>query len=303
MPPGFRQAASQPASQPATMASPCVARTARCLSASARRPLARQTTAAASPASSSSSPRANSSSSSSTTTTARGSRAYYHSHEHPPSPPFGPVDRDILAAAYRHVPEHGFSLRAIGLGARDAGYPDISASVLPDGGQFSLIRYHLVAQRESLAARSRDLLSDEAPLSAAGVGEKVAALTWERLMGNKDVIHRWQEALAVMAQPSYLPKSLAELAALSDDIWFLAGDKAVDPSWYTKRAALSMVYSSSELFMTNDRSPNFLETRQFLHRRLSEVQSVGSTVGSVGQWVGFTLSAGVNVLRSKGVPI
>ncbi|KAL7803800.1 ubiquinone biosynthesis protein COQ9 [Trichoderma aethiopicum] len=274
------------------MASPCVARTARCLSASARRPIARRTAASASPA-----PRANK-----TVDSTSSSRAYYHSHDHPPSPSFGPVDRDILAAAYKHVPEHGFSLRAIGLGARDAGYPDISASVLPDG-QFSLIRYHLVAQRERLADRSRELLSDEAPLSAAGVGEKVAALTWERLMGNKDVIHRWQEALAVMAQPSYLPKSLAELAALSDDIWFLAGDKAVDPSWYTKRAALSMVYSSSELFMTNDRSPNFLETRQFLHRRLGEVQSVGSTVGSVGQWVGFTLNAGVNVLRSKGVPI
>ncbi|KAK1251401.1 hypothetical protein MKX07_006880 [Trichoderma sp. CBMAI-0711] len=276
------------------MASPCVARTARCLSASARRQTASSTSA------SSSSLRATNNNSNSSSSS---SKRAYHSHEHPPSPPFGPVDRDILAAAYKHVPEHGFSLRAIGLGARDAGYPDISASVLPDG-QFSLIRYHLVAQRERLADRSREvLLKDEAPLSAAGVGEKVAALTWERLMGNKDVIHRWQEALAVMAQPSYLPKSLAELAALSDDIWFLAGDKAVDPSWYTKRAALSMVYSSSELFMTNDRSPNFLETRQFLHRRLGEVQSVGSTLGSVGQWVGFTLNAGVNVLRSKGVPI
>lgn len=106
-----------------------------------------------------------------------------------------------------------------------------------------------------------------------------------------------------MAQPSHLPKSLAELAALSDDIWFLAGDKAVDPSWYTKRAALSMVYSSSELFMTNDRSPSFAETKSFLHRRLGEVRSVGGTLGSVGRWAGFTLNAGVNVLRSKGVPI
>ncbi|KAL6870236.1 ubiquinone biosynthesis protein COQ9 [Trichoderma novae-zelandiae] len=263
--------------------SPCVARTARCLAASARRPVARQT---APPASSL---RANTS-------------RTYHSYDHPPPPPFGAVERDILAAAYKHVPEHGFSLRAIGLGARDAGYPDISAGVLPDG-QFSLIRYHLVTQRERLADRSRELLEGASSPSLAGVDERVAALTWERLVGNKDIIHRWQEALAVMAQPSYLPKSLAELAALSDDIWFLAGDKAVDPSWYTKRAALSMVYSSSELFMTNDRSPSFLETRQFLHRRLGEVQSAGGTIGSVGQWVGFTFNAGVNVLRSKGVPI
>ncbi|KAM6478929.1 ubiquinone biosynthesis protein COQ9 [Trichoderma sp. SZMC 28011] len=265
------------------MASPCISRAARCLASTARGPIARKTATA--PASS--------------PTSSLCRRQHYHSYDHPSTPPFGPVDREILAAAYKHVPEHGFSLRAIGLGARDAGYPDISSGILPDG-QFSLIHYHLVAQRERLADRSRELLEDD---SLTSVGDKVAALTWERLVGNRDIIHRWQEALAIMAQPSYLPKSLAELAALSDDIWFLAGDKAVDPSWYTKRAALSMVYSSSELFMTNDRSPSFLETRQFLHRRLGEVQSVGGTVGAVGQWVGFTLNAGVNVLRSKGVPI
>ncbi|KAL7932400.1 ubiquinone biosynthesis protein COQ9 [Trichoderma chlorosporum] len=258
------------------MASPCISRAARCMASTARGPIARQFAPASSL-----------------------SRRHYHSYDHPSTPPFGAVDRSILAAAYEHVPEHGFSLRAIGLGARDAGYPDISSSILPDG-QFSLIHYHLVAQRERLADRSRELLRDG---SLATVDDKVAALTWERLVGNKDIIHRWQEALAIMAQPSHLPKSLAELAALSDDIWFLAGDKAVDPSWYTKRAALSMVYSSSELFMTNDRSPSFFETRQFLHRRLGEVQSVGGAVGSVGQWAGFTLNAGINVLRSKGVPI
>lgn len=106
-----------------------------------------------------------------------------------------------------------------------------------------------------------------------------------------------------MAQPSYVPASLKELALLSDEIWFLAGDKAVDPSWYTKRATLSMVYTSTELFMTNDHSPGFAETSNFLHRRLDEVKSVGTAIGSIGQWVGFTANAGVNVLRSKGVRI
>jgi rpsU-divergently transcribed protein len=48
-----------------------------------------------------------------------------------------------------------------------------------------------------------------------------------------------------MAQPSYVPTSIAELARLSDEIWFLAGDTSVDSSWYTKRASLSMIYSST----------------------------------------------------------
>lgn len=106
-----------------------------------------------------------------------------------------------------------------------------------------------------------------------------------------------------MAQPSYVPSSLKELHKLSDEIWFLAGDKAVDPSWYTKRATLSMLYTTSELFMTNDHSLAFSETKKFLDRRLDDVKSAGTTLSSVGQWVGFTAKAGVNVLRSKGIRI
>lgn len=228
-------------------------------------------------------------------------RRSFHSYDHPPSAgSFGATETTILKAAYKHVPEHGFTHRALSMGAKDAGLLDISASALPEG-PFALIRYHLVTSREALAEKSRDLFEgDHAP---GGVGGKVRALTWERLLLNRDVISRWQEALAIMAQPSYVPASLSELAKLSDEIWFLAGDISVDPTWYTKRATLSMIYSSSELFMTNDHSPNFRETGDFLDRRLEEVKTVGGAVGAVGQWVGFTASAGINVLRSKGVRI
>lgn len=106
-----------------------------------------------------------------------------------------------------------------------------------------------------------------------------------------------------MAQPSYVPASVAELARLADEIWFQAGDASVDPSWYTKRAALSAIYASSELFMTNDRSDGFAETRLFLRRRFDETSAFGGVVDSIGQWVGFTARASVNVLRSKGVMI
>lgn len=106
-----------------------------------------------------------------------------------------------------------------------------------------------------------------------------------------------------MAQPGHASVSINELAKLSDEIWFLSGDKAVDPSWYTKRATLSMIYATTELFMTNDKSPEFIETNKFLSRRLDEVQSVGGALSDVGQWTGFTFQAAVNVLRSKGVGI
>ena len=55
--------------------------------------------------------------------------------------------------------------------------------------------------------------------------------------------------------------------------------------------------------MTTDKSPDFVDTREFLDRRLRDVQTVGGAMGSVGQWVGFTAHAGLNILRSKGVRI
>ena len=111
------------------------------------------------------------------------------------------------------------------------------------------------------------------------------------------------QALAIMAQPSYVPAALAELARLSDEIWFLAGDASVDSSWYTKRASLSAVYSVSEVFMTQDRSPDFVETEQFVDARLADVTKVGSVLSALGEWVDYTGHSAVNVLRSKGVRV
>ncbi|KAK3486489.1 COQ9-domain-containing protein [Neurospora hispaniola] len=236
-------------------------------------------------------------------------RNAYHSYDHPSSSAaFTPVEESILSAAYQHVPSHGFTPSALAAGARDAGYLDISPTILPEGA-FALIRYHLVKQREELAARVSELFGGEGHVGARpGLSEweirgRVEAVTWERLSANAQVIGRWQEALAIMAQPSYVPLSLKELALLSDEILFLAGDSSVDPSWYTKRASLSTIYAAAELFMTNDHSPEFMDTRAFLNRRLREVNEVGGVFRNLREWVGFTATAGVNVLRSKGVKI
>jgi ubiquinone biosynthesis protein COQ9 len=106
-----------------------------------------------------------------------------------------------------------------------------------------------------------------------------------------------------MAQPSYVPSSLAELARLADEIWFLAGDQSVDSSWYTKRATLSSIYSATEVYMTQDTSANFIETEQFLDNRLEDLMRVGGFMGALGEWMSYTGHSTINVLRSKGVRV
>ncbi|QPG93840.1 hypothetical protein C2857_002986 [Epichloe festucae Fl1] len=228
----------------------------------------------------------------------------FHSYENTrPLQSSSTVEDAILSAAYRHVPKHGFSHRSLNQGARDAGYLDISSSVLSDG-VFSLIRFHLVRQRLSLAQKCQTMFeTNDKNISNGATGTKIADIIWARLLANKNVIHKWQDALAVMAQPSYVTLSMKELALLSDEIWYLAGDKSVDFSWYPKRASLSIVYSTSELFMTNDKSPGFVDTHNFMSRRLDEATTMGGLIGSISTWTNFTAYASVNVLRSKGAKL
>ncbi|KAH9869221.1 hypothetical protein IAQ61_006426 [Plenodomus lingam] len=229
-------------------------------------------------------------------------KCLYHSYDYAQPPPFPPAESAILSAAYAHVPSHGFTMDALKLGARDAGYLDASTNLLPQG-VFDLVHYHLVTQR--LALQHRVQFPDESTTTGKkmGVGSKVRTLTLARLRANEPILHRWQEALAIMAQPTYVPASIKELAILADEIWFLSGDQSVDSSWYSKRATLSALYSSTEVYMTQDQSPNFAETEQFLDNRLADLVKIGGFLGGVSEWLDYTGHSTINVLRSKGVRI
>ncbi|KAL8937341.1 MAG: hypothetical protein Q9216_004476 [Gyalolechia sp. 2 TL-2023] len=225
-------------------------------------------------------------------------RHSYHSCEHNAPSTYTLAEKAILSAAIAHVPAHGFTATALSNGARDAGYLEVSTNLLP-AGVFSLVKYHLITQRLAL---SKDT-STPPVQEPTNVLKNVRALTLKRLRANESIVHRWQEALAILAIPKHIPDSLHELALLSDEIHFLAGDTSVDTSWYTKRAGLSAIYASTELFMTQDRSPDFKETEEFLDRRLEGAHGLRTTVGEIGRWAGVQGMGVINGLRSKGVRI
>lgn len=226
-----------------------------------------------------------------------GYRRTYFSNHHPNPVPFTPIEDSILSSAIKRVPEHGFTDNALALGAKDAGYLDVSVQLFPRG-VYDLINYHLVTQRQAL--KDHVQFPDDARL---GVGRKIQTLAMTRLRSNKDIIHQWQGALGHMSLLGNIPASLTELNALADEMWYLAGDATVDFSWYTKRASLAAVYASSELFMTSDTSKDFAETEDFLARRLEGVQKAGSTIGGFGQYVGFWAGSSIDLARSWGMRV
>ncbi|KAK6506346.1 Ubiquinone biosynthesis protein coq9, mitochondrial [Arthrobotrys conoides] len=217
---------------------------------------------------------------------------------------YTPEQAAILSAALSHVPSQGFTDSALLSGVKEAGYLDVTTNLFPQG-PFDIVKYHLVTQRERLNkyAESEEWKDLQATSPRFGTTNKIRALCIERLKQNKDVIRRWPEAVALMKYPTNLQSSTSELFSLADTMWNVAGDKAVDVSWYTKRGILSGIYAATEVYMTQDKSDRFTNTWAFLDERLADSASVGSTVGRVGQYLDYARYNVVNVLRSKGVKI
>lgn len=103
-----------------------------------------------------------------------------------------------------------------------------------------------------------------------------------RLEMTLEVKDTWPDAMAVLSSPSGAKAALGNLYSLTDDIIHLSGDRSLDSSFYTKRAAVAAVYKATELFMMQDSSPDHSDTWAFLDRRMEEIDKVRQLGGGPG---------------------
>ncbi|XP_061628564.1 ubiquinone biosynthesis protein COQ9, mitochondrial isoform X2 [Phyllopteryx taeniolatus] len=94
-------------------------------------------------------------------------------------------------------------------------------------------------------------------------------------------IETWPQAMSILLLPHNIPKSLKHLSTLVDDIWYHAGDRSIDMNWYSKRAALTGIYNTTELVMLEDSSPDFQDSWNFLDNRIQDIISMASSAKQV----------------------
>eukprot|EP01112_Ceratiomyxa_fruticulosa_P009774 TRINITY_DN2563_c0_g1_i1.p1 TRINITY_DN2563_c0_g1~~TRINITY_DN2563_c0_g1_i1.p1 ORF type:complete len:309 (+),score=50.97 TRINITY_DN2563_c0_g1_i1:137-1063(+) len=173
----------------------------------------------------------------------------------------------ILNASLPHVHKHGWTIEALSLGAKDVGLPMIANGLFPNG-PIHLVHHFVDKCNKEMAielGKSKEHLATLRFKDKIGFGVKM------RLRMIQPFINHWPQAMALLAHPPNIPDSLHHLYLLVDEIWHHSGDKATDFSWYTKRATLAGIYTSSELFMVSDTSENFQDTMGFVDRRLDDV--------------------------------
>ncbi len=180
----------------------------------------------------------------------------------------------LLLATLPHVPFDGWSSTAIRAGAEDAGLsPAEALNAFPAGPAEALALFSDWADRQMLARL------EKTDLDTLKVREKVAAgvrLRLEVLEPHKEAVRR---GLAFLSLPPNAGQGLKGLHRTVDAIWTMAGDRATDYNYYTKRLLLAGVLSSTTLFWLNDRSEGHEATWAFLERRIDEVLKIGGRLG------------------------
>ena len=108
------------------------------------------------------------------------------------------------------------------------------------------------------------------------IPQKIKTIILMRL----ELCQKYKEAirssLSITALPNNSKKSLNILYRTCNNIWRIAGDKSTDFSFYTKRATLAAIYTSTLLFWLNDTSINQEKTAAFLDRRLNDINKISS---------------------------
>jgi ubiquinone biosynthesis protein COQ9 len=190
-------------------------------------------------------------------------------------------DRDadrlaLLEATLSHAAFDGWSQKAFDAGAKDAGIPaDRALNAFPGGMAELLAFYHETEDSRMLEAMAK------ANVSEMRVRDRIAFAVKTRLQRNTGHREAIKSACSFLAMPHNAGLALRLLYRTVDAMWYGAGDNATDFNFYTKRALLAGVYSSTVLYWLNDRSALSADTWSFLDRRIDEVMQVPKLLGRV----------------------
>jgi ubiquinone biosynthesis protein COQ9 len=170
----------------------------------------------------------------------------------------------LLDAVLTHVAFDGWSHAAMMAGAADAGIaPAMVRLICPRGAVDLASDYH----RRGDAAMLADLA--RADLAALRYRDRVALAVRLRLCAADRELVRRGAALFALPQNGAVGARL--VWGTADAIWTALGDTSDDVNWYTKRAILSGVYSSSVLYWLGDDSDGHAATWDFVDRRIDDV--------------------------------
>ena len=188
--------------------------------------------------------------------------------------------RDRLADAIASEASFdGWTRAALASAARGLDLPAGEGERLFPGGPLDVLTY---LSRRSDLRMVEDM--EKEGVAALKIRDRIKAAVRIRLERHSGQRESARRALSLLSLPFNAPLALKLLYGTVDAMWYAAGDTSTDFNFYTKRATLAGVYSSTLLYWLNDRSPGAEATWAFLDRRIDDVMRIEKLKGQVRSW-------------------
>lgn len=175
----------------------------------------------------------------------------------------------------------GWARGALSAAARQLELPPGEADRLFPGGPVQVLTH--ISERADLRTVEDMEKEGVAGLKMRERIKSAVRIRLERHAGQREAVRR---ALALLSLPFNAGLALKLLYKTVDAMWYAAGDTSADFNFYTKRATLAGVYSSTLLYWLNDRSPGSEATWGFLDRRIDDVMKIEKLKSQVRSWTG-----------------
>lgn len=177
----------------------------------------------------------------------------------------------LIQAAILHVPFTGWSYQTLEGAAKDTNISQELASILFPYPQKDMpLAFHHWCDKQLLK-------NVDNTFQKMRIREKITYMVRKRLeilAPYKDAVRR---SVSLFSLPPYVLSGARALWQTVDLIWDAVGDTSEDHNWYTKRATLMGVYTSTLMYYLDDTSEENNETWAFLDRRIENVMSFEKT--------------------------
>lgn len=174
------------------------------------------------------------------------------------------IKKQIITRALIHVPFDGWSQDVLERAASEEGLDPSYGWRLFPAGVLDAISFwsHMLDQ---------DMLQALPPPESLRVHEKVTLAVKTRLTLLAPYREAARKTATFLSYPQYMGKAGHLLYQTVNEIWYYAGDTSTDYNFYTKRALLAWVYSTTFLYWLRDHSEEQEKSWTFLDRRIKEV--------------------------------
>ena len=160
--------------------------------------------------------------------------------------------------------EAGWTWSTLRAGLAAAGDdPDLAPSHFHGGPVAAVAAWADLADREMAAAAAAE------PMDGLRTPERVRRVVEIRLRAAAPHKRALRRAVALLALPWNAAPAILTTARTASALWYAAGDRSADFSWYTRRASLGAIYAATLAFWLRDDDPDTGGALAFFDRRLA----------------------------------